>query len=198
MNTFTYTYYQLQTYTADLGTFSMFGCTAKPTKREPQTASHKRRLSYRRFLWVLSVLCSIWLSYWKACFKLQQQKYARIDDNSTLCALPANCTERGVICRLTVIGVASVRQEEPIASSSWNCVLASSVKSSLNTAPKCSILRSNNKKNSSPLPRFLPGGEGAPTSPHPTSLGSLGCRCLVCPLCLLLNWSLAAPFANCR
>jgi len=37
-------------------------------------------------------------------------------------------------------------QYEAIASSFCNCVIVSSVKSSLNTAPKCSILRSNNKK----------------------------------------------------
>jgi len=46
------------------------------------------------------------------------------------------------------VGVASMRQEEAIASSASNCVLASYVKSSLNTAPKCSILTSNNKTNS--------------------------------------------------
>ena len=43
------------------------------------------------------------------------------------------------------IGAASVRQDEAIASFSCNCVLVSSVKCSLNTAPKCSILRSDNK-----------------------------------------------------
>jgi len=60
-----------------------------------------------------------------------------------------------LICR----GVASMRQEEAIASSSCNCVLVSSVKSSLNTAPKCSILRSNNKKFSGSSPsRSLFGG----------------------------------------
>jgi len=48
-------------------------------------------------------------------------------------------------------------QAEAIASSSCNCVLVSSVKSSLNTAPKCSILRSNKK--------FL--GRGLVPSPDP-------------------------------
>ena len=53
-----------------------------------------------------------------------------------------------------------------------SCFLVSSLKSSLNTAPKCSILRSNNKKiigrGSSPLPR-LPSqrGGGVPLpAPH--------------------------------
>ena len=44
-------------------------------------------------------------------------------------------------------------QAMAIASCSCNCVLLSSMKSRLNTAPKCSILRSNNKKIS---------GEGSP------------------------------------
>jgi len=44
----------------------------------------------------------------------------------------------------TIIDIASMRQEETIASS-CNCVLVSAVISSLNTAPKCFILRSNNK-----------------------------------------------------
>jgi len=65
-----------------------------------------------------------------------------------------------------VIGVASMRQEEAVASSSYNCVLVSSVKSSLNTAPKCSILKSNNKKicGGDPLPRHH--------LPAPTPLGA--------------------------
>ena len=45
-----------------------------------------------------------------------------------------------------LIVVASMRQEEASASSSCNCVFVSSVKSSLNTIPNCSILGTNNKK----------------------------------------------------
>jgi len=79
------------------------------------------------------------------------------------------------------IGVATVRQDEAIASSSCNCVLVSSVKSSLNTSPKCSILRSNHTKFSVAgiclLPRPVPQREGVwdpfPT-PHPSQhLGRL-------------------------
>jgi len=44
------------------------------------------------------------------------------------------------------IGLVSMRQQEAIASSSCNCILVSSIKSSLYTAPKCFILRSDNKK----------------------------------------------------
>jgi len=68
---------------------------------------------------------------------------------------------------LVPIGVASMRQGDSTASCSCNCVLVSSVKSSLNTAPKCSSLRSNNKKKS------VRGWEGDTASPHPTPLGAL-------------------------
>jgi len=86
--------------------------------------------------------------------------------------------------------------------SSCNCVLVSSVKFSLNTAPKCPILSSNNKKiygEGSSLPRQIspPATRGtthpartwplsAPWAPWLTRL-----RRLTCPLFLLLKRSLA-------
>ena len=90
-------------------------------------------------------------------------------------------TELDAVC----IGVASMRQEEAIASSySW--VLVYSVKSSLNTAPKCSILRSNHKKNSV-----------EPTFHAPVSNSRLmRLWHVICPFCLLL--SMAMPLAVCR
>jgi len=63
-----------------------------------------------------------------------------------------------------------MRQEEGIASSSCNCVLVSSAKSSLNTAPKCSILTTDNKtfsgEGSSPsqTQTLPPAGMGTPLS----------------------------------
>ena len=71
----------------------------------------------------------------------------------------------------------------------FNCVLVSSVKSSLNTAPKCSIFRSNNKtkfseKESSPLPSPLLQRRGG----HPPRTSSLQAPWRLderCSLCLL-------------
>jgi len=63
---------------------------------------------------------------------------------------------------LATIG-AAMRQEEAIASSSCNCIV-SSVKYSLNTSPKCSTLRSNNKK------KFCGGG----LSPSPVPIILIG------------------------
>ena len=70
--------------------------------------------------------------------------------------------------------IANMRQEESIASSSCNCVLVSSVKSSLNTGPKCSTLKSNNKKKSgkglAPSLDLSPDGRGHPSALDLSSL----------------------------
>jgi len=75
------------------------------------------------------------------------------------------------------LSIASVRQEKAIAYFSCNRVLVPSVKSSLNAASKCSILRSNNKnflgRGLAPSPDFSPAGgdSGEGTSllaPHPS------------------------------
>jgi len=65
-------------------------------------------------------------------------------------------------------------EAKAIASSSCNYyVLVSSVKSSLNTAPKCSILRSSNKKfYVERVYSPVPGGRGPPSRTHP--LGAFG------------------------
>jgi len=61
---------------------------------------------------------------------------------------PPSCLllHRQTAVMLGTVGVASMRQEGAIASSSYNHVLVSSVKYNINIAPKCSILRSSNKK----------------------------------------------------
>jgi len=70
------------------------------------------------------------------------------------------------------LGVASMRQDEAIASSSCNCVLISSVKSNLNTAPNTPFWSQIIKKlflgsGSSPLPRpFLRRGGDPLSAPH--------------------------------
>jgi len=62
-----------------------------------------------------------------------------------------------------------LQEEETIVSS----VLVSSVKFCLNTAPKCSVLRSNNTKNFwGRGPAFSPGGDRDTLSPHHTPLGA--------------------------